>query len=92
SYEFVVEHMFTVTSERLGITAGETERPTITKTDDGLVVTLTGLSPVVVSWKAVSDTTSAETGDTNPVLPLAGTCAAALAVIAMLAVRRRKNA
>ncbi|MCD8323672.1 MAG: YDG domain-containing protein, partial [Clostridiales bacterium] len=81
SYEFVVEHMFTVTSERLGITAGETERPTVTKTDDGLVVTLTGLSPVAVSWKAVKTTTaetettdtsttstvSSQTGDNSPV-------------------------
>ncbi|MCD8152225.1 MAG: hypothetical protein LUD71_03955 [Clostridiales bacterium] len=66
SYEFVVEHMFTVTSERLGITAGETERPTVTKTEDGLVVTLMGLSPVAVSWKAVTtSTTETETTDTS---------------------------
>ncbi|MCD8046681.1 MAG: hypothetical protein LUE90_08660 [Clostridiales bacterium] len=66
SYEFVVEHMFTVTSERLGITAGDTERPTVTKTEDGLVVTLMGLSPVAVSWKAVTTSaTEAETTDTS---------------------------
>ncbi|MCD8046342.1 MAG: LPXTG cell wall anchor domain-containing protein [Clostridiales bacterium] len=47
---------------------------------------------------AASEETSADassavqTGDTNPVLPLAGTCAAALAVIAVLVVRRRKRA
>ncbi|MCC8017351.1 MAG: hypothetical protein LIO39_01925, partial [Lachnospiraceae bacterium] len=66
NYEFVVEHMFTVTSERLGITAGDTERPTVTKTEDGLVVTLMGLSPVAVSWKAVKTTvTETETTDTS---------------------------
>ncbi|MCD8045073.1 MAG: putative Ig domain-containing protein [Clostridiales bacterium] len=51
SYDFTVVHMFTVTSERLGITAGDTETPTVTKTESGLVFTLTGLSPVAISWK-----------------------------------------
>ncbi|MCD8046957.1 MAG: DUF6273 domain-containing protein, partial [Clostridiales bacterium] len=81
SYEFTVLHMFTVDSDRLGITAGDTESPTVTKTDDGLVFTLTGLSPVAVSWKAVttsatetettdsstSSTISSQTGDNSPV-------------------------
>ncbi|MCD8046626.1 MAG: hypothetical protein LUE90_08385 [Clostridiales bacterium] len=58
SYEFTVLHMFTETSSRLGITAGGTETPTITKTDDGLVVTLTGLSPVAIAWKAVTTSTT----------------------------------
>ncbi|MCD8332968.1 MAG: hypothetical protein LUB60_02350, partial [Clostridiales bacterium] len=66
SYEFTVLHMFTVDSDRLGITAGDTESPTVTKTDDGLIFTLTGLSPVAVSWKAVKTTaTETETTDTS---------------------------
>ncbi|MCD7748469.1 MAG: YDG domain-containing protein, partial [Oscillospiraceae bacterium] len=56
SYDFVVVHMFTETSSRLGITAGETETPAVTKTDDGLTVTLKGLSPVAVAWKEADST------------------------------------
>ncbi|MCD7770026.1 MAG: LPXTG cell wall anchor domain-containing protein [Oscillospiraceae bacterium] len=52
SYDFTAVHMFTATSERLGITASGTETPAVTKTDDGLVVTLNGLSPVAIAWKA----------------------------------------
>ncbi|MCD7738369.1 MAG: hypothetical protein LUH58_04925, partial [Lachnospiraceae bacterium] len=64
SYEFTVLHMFTETSTRLGITAGGTETPTVTKTDEGLVFTLTGLSPVAISWKAVNTAaTETETSD-----------------------------
>ncbi|MCD8323954.1 MAG: LPXTG cell wall anchor domain-containing protein [Clostridiales bacterium] len=40
---------------------------------------------------AASTTASAKTGDTNPVLPLAGTCVAALVLIAVLAVVRRRR-
>lgn len=54
SYDFMVVHMFTVTSERLGITAGEVEMPEVTKTDEGIVITLNGLSPVMISWKAAT--------------------------------------
>jgi len=50
-YEFVVTHMFTVDSERLGTKAGETETPEVTIRNGKIVVTLTGLSPVSVSWK-----------------------------------------
>ncbi|MCD8365883.1 MAG: glycosyl hydrolase 53 family protein [Clostridiales bacterium] len=64
SYEFNVVHMFTVTSERLGIRAGDIESPTLTKTEDGLVVTLTGLSPIAISWKAVNTATT-ETKNTD---------------------------
>ncbi|MCC8357029.1 MAG: YDG domain-containing protein, partial [Oscillospiraceae bacterium] len=65
SYDFVVVHMFTETSTRLGITAGETETPAVTKTDDGLTVTLKGLSPVAVAWK------EADTAATVTVTPAA---------------------
>ncbi|MCD8348041.1 MAG: hypothetical protein LUD16_08880, partial [Lachnospiraceae bacterium] len=59
SYEFTVLHMFTETSSRLNITAGEIEMPTVTKTGGGLVFTLNGLSPVAVAWKEAE--TEAET-------------------------------
>lgn len=52
SHDFVVSHMFTVTSDRLNTTAGDTEQPTVTKLDDGIEVTLRGLSPVSIAWKA----------------------------------------
>lgn len=80
SYEFTVLHMFTVDSDRLGITAGDTESPTVTKTDDGLVFTLTGLSPVAVSWKAVTTSTtetdtSSQTDTTTESTDTSGTSA-----------------
>lgn len=53
THNFRVVHMFTVTSARLGTTAGDTETPTVTKTDSGLQVTLKGLSPVVVGWSKI---------------------------------------
>lgn len=53
THNFRVVHMFTVTSARLGTTAGNTETPTVTKTDSGLQVTLKGLSPVVVGWSKI---------------------------------------
>ena len=40
THNFRVVHMFTVTSTRLGTTAGNTETPAVTKTDSGLQVTL----------------------------------------------------
>lgn len=61
THDFVVSHMFTVTSEKLGTTAGETEQPEVTKTDDGLEVVLNGLSPVSVTWKEASEDSSDET-------------------------------
>ncbi len=53
SYDFYVAHMFAYTSDTLGTTAGEFEYPTVTKTADGIQVTLTGLSPVIVSWDEI---------------------------------------
>jgi LPXTG-motif cell wall-anchored protein len=49
-FDFSVSHMFTITSTRLGTTAGDIEYPSAEKTAEGLKVTLTGLSPVAVSW------------------------------------------
>ena len=50
-YDFVVTHMFTV-----GAQAGQVETPAVTKTDKGLQFTVYSLSPVAISWKAVSKT------------------------------------
>jgi len=53
THDFIVSHMFTVDSDRLGIRAGEVEYPPVTKTENGLNVTFKGLSPVAVAWKAL---------------------------------------
>ncbi|MCD8056737.1 MAG: hypothetical protein LUE25_08565, partial [Clostridiales bacterium] len=57
NYDFVVLHMFTS-----GEKAGQTETPAVTKTADGIEVTLTGFSPVAVAWKA-SAAASPQTGN-----------------------------
>ena len=54
THDFTVTHMFTVTSSVLGTTVGQTEQPTVTKTDEGIRVTLKGLSPVGIAWKTIS--------------------------------------
>ncbi|MCD8325035.1 MAG: lectin like domain-containing protein, partial [Clostridiales bacterium] len=105
SYEFVVLHMFTETSSRLGITAGETETPAITKTEEGLVVTVTGMSPVAIAWKAVTtsatetettdisaaSTVSSQTGDNSPVaLWLALLSVSGAGVIGAVAYNRKR--
>ena len=58
THNFVVTHMFTVTSEKLGTVAGQTEQPAVIKTDAGIQITLKGLSPVGVAWKKVSSSSS----------------------------------
>ena len=52
-HEFVVAHMFSVTSSRLGTTAGDVETPEVTLDEDGagITVTLKGLSPVAIGYK-----------------------------------------
>ena len=50
-YDFVVSHMFTVSSQRLGTTAGDVEIPQVEETANGIRVTLNGLSPVTVAAK-----------------------------------------
>ncbi|MCD7955645.1 MAG: hypothetical protein LUG93_07830, partial [Lachnospiraceae bacterium] len=60
NYDFVVLHMFTT-----GEKAGQTETPTVTKTSNGIQVTLTGLSPVAISWKEIEEETETETEETE---------------------------
>ncbi len=69
THDFTATHMFTVTSSRLGTTAGEMEDLTVTKTDEGLQVTVHGLSPIAIGWKEVTvanNTTSTDdSGEDN---------------------------
>ena len=52
-YDFLVTHMFT--SAVNGKTPGDVEFPAVTKTANGLYVTLTGLSPVAISYTVHTD-------------------------------------
>ena len=64
THDFIVTHMFTLTSRWLGTTAGDTEQPPVEKTAEGLRVTFHGLSPVGIAWK--------ETGQGKPITPDVG--------------------
>ena len=64
THNFRVVHMFAVTSERLGTTAGDTETPAVTKTDAGIQVTLNGLSPVAIGWSEIETGTSSSATST----------------------------
>lgn len=66
THNFRVVHMFTVTSNRLGTTAGNTETPAVTKTDSGLQVTLRGLSPVVIGWDKIETQSSTSSAASAP--------------------------
>ncbi len=48
THDFVVTHMFTTND--FGKTPGETEKPAVIKTAEGIRFTVTGLSPVSVGW------------------------------------------
>lgn len=65
THEFVVTHMFGHTSERLGTVAGETEQPSVTKLEKGIQVTLKGLSPVGLGWRAVEQGNPGGDGDSS---------------------------
>lgn len=62
-YDFVVAHMVTMTG--CGKAVGTVEFPAVTKTADGLRVTLTGLSPVAISWAEKTASTRHYTGGTT---------------------------
>ncbi|MBR2038484.1 MAG: chitobiase/beta-hexosaminidase C-terminal domain-containing protein, partial [Lachnospiraceae bacterium] len=65
THDFFVTHMFTTTSTRLGTIAGETENPEVTETEEGIQVTLKGLSPVAIGYKATT-TGGSGSGNTPP--------------------------
>ncbi|MCD7746649.1 MAG: MBG domain-containing protein [Lachnospiraceae bacterium] len=70
-YDFFVTHMFTTTA--FGHTPGDTENLAVTKTDDGIQVTLSGLSPIAVAWKLITqssgETEAPETTATEAATP-----------------------
>ena len=93
-YEFVAVHVFTTTD--FGKTVGNMESPIVTKTADGLQVTTTGLSPIMIGWKEGSDTLidkvvkSARTGDASQMgLWACGVLIPAAAVVVL--VQRKKR-
>ncbi len=71
SYDFIVAHMFTMTSERLGTVAGEIEYPAVTKTANGIQVTLKGLSPVAIAWTEGAAATATPTATASTAAPAA---------------------
>ncbi|MCD8347174.1 MAG: YDG domain-containing protein [Lachnospiraceae bacterium] len=58
-YDFTVTHMFTSTA--FGKTPGDVESPEVTKTDSGIQVTVTGLSPIAIGWTEIETETETET-------------------------------
>ena len=63
----------TFTTSDFGKTKGDMESPSVTKTADGLLVTTTGLSPIMIGWKSGTDSAvekmvkAAKTGDTSQI-------------------------
>ena len=72
-YDFAVSHMFSVTSQRLGTTAGDVELPKVEETADGIRVTLTGLSPVTVAAKYHDHTGGTATCTDKAICTVCGT-------------------
>ena len=72
-YEFVVSHMFTVTSQRLGTVAGEVEMPKVEETANGIRVTLNGLSPVTVAARYHDHTGGTATCSDKAICSICGT-------------------
>lgn len=55
SYDFAVSHMHAYDSDRLGVDAGTTEQPKVTKTEDGrLQFEITSASPLAIAWKTAT--------------------------------------
>lgn len=63
--DFVVAHMFTETSERLGVKAGEIEEPAVTKTEEGVKFTVKSTSPVAIAWKEAEKNSGTNNGGTS---------------------------
>ena len=99
-YNFTVAHI--VAMADCGLDVGTVEFPAVTKTPSGLLVTLTGLSPVAISWTESTNhyyynpattpdkTDSANTADDSQmVLWLGSAVLAAAAVVALTHKRKR---
>lgn len=93
-YEFVVVHAFT--TDDFGKTVGTMESPSVTKTADGIQVTTTGLSPILIGWKAGSDSVidklvkASRTGDTSQTgLWACGVMIPAAAIVVLVQKKKR---
>lgn len=71
--EFSVLHMFSASSNVLGTNAGDIEILEPVKLENGLQVTLKGLSPIAVAWKNTDDGTNDNQGTNDPTKPDTGT-------------------
>lgn len=98
-YNFTVAHM--VAMEGCGLDVGTVEFPAVTKTPSGLLVTLTGLSPVAISWTESTNhyyynpattpdkTDSANTADDSQMVLWLGSAVLAAAAVVALTHKRK---
>ena len=88
-YEFVVVHVFT--TDDFDKKVGNMESPYVTKTTDGLQVTTTGLSPIMIGWKDGSDSAKgARTGDASQMgLWVCGVLVSAAAIVVLTQKKKR---
>lgn len=98
-YSFTVAHL--VTMADCGLDVGTVEFPAVTKTPSGLLVTLTGLSPVAISWTKSTNhyyynptatpdkTDSANTADDSQMVLWLGSAALAAAAVVVLTRKKR---
>ena len=98
-YSFTVAHL--VTMADCGLDVGTVEFPAVTKTASGLLVTLTGLSPVAISWTKSTNhyyynptatpdkTDSANTADDSQMVLWLGSAALAAAAVVVLTRKKR---
>ena len=96
---FTVAHM--VAMEGCGLDVGTVEFPAVTKTPSGLLVTLTGLSPVAISWTESTNhyyynpattpdkTDSANTADDSQMVLWLGSAVLAAAAVVVLTRKKR---
>ena len=98
-YNFTVAHM--VAMADCGLDVGTVEFPAVTKTASGLLVTLTGLSPVAISWTESTNhyyynptatpdkTDSANTADDSQMVVWLGSAVLAAAGVVILSRKKR---
>ena len=90
-YEFVVVHVFT--TDDFDKKVGNMESPYVTKTTDGLQVTTTGLSPIMIGWKDGSDSAKgARTGDAGQMGLWACGVLVSTAAIVVLTQKKKRSA
>lgn len=99
-YNFTVAHM--VAMADCGLDVGTVEFPAVTKTPSGLLVTLTGLSPVAISWTKSTNhyyynptatpdkTDSANTADDSQMVLWLGSAVLAAAAVVVLTHKRKR--